>query len=128
MPDRRQHVYATLRYADAPAAMQWLASTLGFADHQVISNDDGTIAHAELAFGEDLIMLGSFDPARHSPGGPITIYLVRPDIDDHYAMAQASGADVTMEIHDTDYGSREYAVQDPEGNTWSVGTYQPSAG
>jgi uncharacterized glyoxalase superfamily protein PhnB len=26
--------------------------------------------------------------------------------------------------HDTDYGSRDFAAQDPEGNRWSFGTYR----
>lgn len=28
------------------------------------------------------------------------------------------------EPHDTDYGSRDFAAQDPEGNRWSFGTYR----
>jgi uncharacterized glyoxalase superfamily protein PhnB len=31
------------------------------------------------------------------------------------------------DLQDTDYGSREYAARDPEGNEWSFGTYQPFA-
>ena len=124
MSDRRQHVYVTLRYADAPAAIEWLKTTLGFVEHAVYAGDDGTIDHAQLAFGEDLIMLGSSsEPITSSQ----TIYLARPDIDEHYAAAVQAGADVTTPIVDQDYGSREYAVRDPEGNTWAVGTYQPSA-
>lgn len=122
MSDRRQHVYVTLRYADAPVAIEWLQATLGFTEHEIHVNDDGTIAHAQMAFGEDLIMLGSGVPT-----APQTIYLARPDVDEHYAVAVAAGATVTMPIVDQDYGSREYAVSDPEGNTWAVGTYQPSA-
>jgi len=30
------------------------------------------------------------------------------------------------ELHDTDYGSRDYAARDPEGNVWSFGTYRPA--
>jgi len=30
-----------------------------------------------------------------------------------------------MELTDTDYGSRDFAVRDPEGNIWSFGTYAP---
>ena len=30
-----------------------------------------------------------------------------------------------MEIHDTDYGSRDYSARDPEGNLWHFGTYWP---
>jgi hypothetical protein len=26
--------------------------------------------------------------------------------------------------HDTDYGSRDFAARDPEGNRWSFGTYR----
>jgi len=29
------------------------------------------------------------------------------------------------DLQDTDYGSREYSVRDPEGNVWSFGTYRP---
>jgi uncharacterized glyoxalase superfamily protein PhnB len=123
MSDRRQHIYATLRYTDAPAAIEWLQATLGFTEHEIHTNDDGTIAHAQLAFGEDLIMLGS-----GTTSGTQTIYLARPDVDEHFAAALEAGADVTMPITDQDYGSREYAIRDPEGNTWAVGTYQPSAG
>jgi uncharacterized glyoxalase superfamily protein PhnB len=30
----------------------------------------------------------------------------------------------TAEPHDTDYGSRDFAARDPEGNRWSFGTYR----
>jgi uncharacterized glyoxalase superfamily protein PhnB len=33
-----------------------------------------------------------------------------------------------MELTDQDYGSREYAARDPEGNVWCFGTYRPDAG
>ncbi len=28
------------------------------------------------------------------------------------------------ELHNTDYGSRDFAIRDPEGNHWSFGTYR----
>jgi len=31
-----------------------------------------------------------------------------------------------VELLDTDYGSRDYAARDPEGNLWSFGTYAGS--
>ncbi|HEX7161398.1 MAG TPA: VOC family protein [Trebonia sp.] len=39
------------------------------------------------------------------------------------ARAVAHGAKVTQELHDTDYGSRDFAIEDPEGNRWAFGTY-----
>jgi uncharacterized glyoxalase superfamily protein PhnB len=41
-----------------------------------------------------------------------------------YERAVAAGAEVLREPADTDYGSREFAVTDPEGNLWSFGTYR----
>jgi len=29
-----------------------------------------------------------------------------------------------MELTDQDYGSREFAARDPEGNVWCFGTYR----
>ncbi|TWG84000.1 hypothetical protein L603_002200000110 [Cellulosimicrobium cellulans J34] len=29
-----------------------------------------------------------------------------------------------MPLRDTDYGSRELVLRDPEGNLWSFGTYR----
>ncbi|MGX7676636.1 VOC family protein [Plantactinospora sp. DSM 117369] len=44
-----------------------------------------------------------------------------------YARAVAAGAEVVQEPRDTDYGSRDFLVRDPEGNRWSFGTYRGAA-
>jgi uncharacterized glyoxalase superfamily protein PhnB len=44
-----------------------------------------------------------------------------------FARANAAGAEVLSELHDTDYGSRDFAVLDPEGSRWSFGTYRGEA-
>ena len=31
-----------------------------------------------------------------------------------------------MELTDQEYGSRDFAVRDLEGNRWSFGTYEPT--
>ncbi len=84
-----------------------------------------------------MIMLGSAKDDEYgrnftSPdevGGKETrsAYLVVPDADQVYARAQAAGAPIIRPIQDTPYGSREFAVKDPEGHSWSVGTYDPWA-
>jgi uncharacterized glyoxalase superfamily protein PhnB len=50
--------------------------------------------------------------------------VVTDDPDRLFERAVAAGAEVTQPLHDTDYGSREFAVRDPEGNRWSFGTYR----
>ena len=41
-----------------------------------------------------------------------------------FERARAGGAEVTDRLHTTDYGSRDFAIRDPEGNRWSFGTYR----
>jgi uncharacterized glyoxalase superfamily protein PhnB len=73
-------------------------------------------------------MLGSARPdAAASRGQGGSIYIVVDDVNAHHERARVAGAEITRAPHDTDYGSREYAARDPEGNVWSFGTYQPFA-
>ena len=49
-----------LRYYDAPAAIDWLCRAFGFEKHLVVpGEEEGTIAHAQLRFGNGMIMLGT---------------------------------------------------------------------
>ncbi|SRR5579883_1408494 len=128
-------VISTLRYKNALAAIEWLCHILGFERHAVYTGSDGTIAHAELTLGGGMIMLGSqrddaYGRGFKSPGevGGVetrSAYVVVRDVDAIYARAQAAGATIVRQINNTDYGSREFGVKDPEGHTWSVGTYDP---
>ena len=130
----RSTIMPAMRYRNAPAAIDWLCQVFGFERHAVYANPDGTIGHAELALGGGMIMLGSQkddDYGRNfkSPAelGVETrsIYIVVPDADAVYARAQAAGATFVRPIQNMDYGSREFTVKDPEGHSWSVGTYDP---
>ena len=42
-------------------------------------------------------------------------------------LLQYRGGKIVRDIQNTDYGSREFTVKDPEGHSWSVGTYNPWA-
>jgi uncharacterized glyoxalase superfamily protein PhnB len=74
-------------------------------------------------------MLGSAPPADAANNWPLQpgsfgAYVVCDDPDALFARATAAGAEVLMPLHDTDYGSRDFMVRDPEGNRWSFGTYR----
>jgi len=129
-------IMPALRYKDAPAAIDWLCNVLGFARHAVYAQPDGSIGHAELTLGGGMIMLGSekndeYGRGFKSPGelGAETrsAYIVVPDADAVFARAQSTGAPVIRPLQDTGYGSREFTIKDPEGHSWSVGTYDPWA-
>ena len=46
-------------HQDAAAAIEWLCNAFGFEKHLVVPGENGGIAHAQLAFGNGMIMLGS---------------------------------------------------------------------
>lgn len=133
--DTRSTVMPALHYRDAPAAMEWLSGVLGFERHAAYENPDGSIAHAEMTLGGGMIMLGSQREGEQSSRlrspsqiGELetgSIYVIVPDADPVYARARSRGCTIVREIGSTDYGSREFAVRDPEGHTWTVGTYNP---
>ena len=52
-------IIPTLRYNDATAAVDWLCEAFGFEKHLVIPTNGGQISHAQLTFGNGMIMLGS---------------------------------------------------------------------
>jgi len=128
-------VIPTLRYNDAAAAIDWLCDAFGFEKHLVVPGEDGTIAHAQLVFGNGMVMLGSareseFDKLQRSSsasGGAVSQspYIIVEDVDKHYRRAVAAGAEVVIEIKDEDYGGRGYSCRDPEGNVWNFGSYDP---
>jgi uncharacterized glyoxalase superfamily protein PhnB len=137
MTNTKSTIMPTIRYQDAPAAINWLCDVLGCERHVVYTGKDGQIDHAQLTLGGGMIMLGSkrddaYERTFKSPpelGGVETrsVYVVVQDVDAVRARAQAARAEIVRPLANTDYGSREFGVKDPEGHTWSVGTYDPWA-
>ena len=116
----------SLLYRDPRAAIDWLERAFGFTRGMVVEDGD-RIAHAELWHGDSCVMLGGerSDDLGQPPGSGWS-YVVVEDADAHHARAKDAGAEIVMELVETDYGSRDYAARDPEGHGWSFGTYRPS--
>src|SRR5688500_14651637 len=119
-----------LRYRDPRAAMDWLERTLG-ATRGELHEDGGDVVHAEAWFGDGCVLFASVaEPGGDRiafDGGPAWVYVVVDDPRERYERAVAAGADVVRPLEETDYGSRDFSVKDPEGNLWSFGTYRPQA-
>jgi uncharacterized glyoxalase superfamily protein PhnB len=118
-----------MRARDALALIRFLVQAFGFEETAVYADGD-QVHHAELTWPlGGGIMLGSarapgapddWDP----PIGSFSAYVVTDDPDALFARATAAGAEVITPLHETDYGSRDFAIRDPEGNRWSFGTYR----
>ena len=114
-------IYPVLRYRDPRAAIDFLERAFGFKPVQVYE-EGGEIVHAELSYGDGMVMLGGAD----DEGTRGWSYVVVDDADAHFERAKSAGAQIIRELEDQDYGSRDYSARDPEGNVWSFGTYRPA--
>jgi uncharacterized glyoxalase superfamily protein PhnB len=129
-------VVPSLRYRDAVAAIDWLERAFGFERNAVYMGPNDTVAHAQLTFGNGMVMLGSasnegeygklmVQPDEIGLRETKGIYLVVSDADAIYATAKAAGAEMVLDIRDMDYGGRAFTCRDLEGHLWSIGSYDP---
>ena len=121
--------YPELLYRDADAGIRWLESVLGCERREEHRDDDGNVVHAELVFRGAVVMVGTAgvgrEPFSSLPAGGCLLYCGIDDVDALYERVREAGGDIAMDITDTDYGSRDFTVRDPEGNLWAFGTYRP---
>lgn len=125
-------LYPTFRYRDAGAMIVWLESAFGFVLQEKFMDGDA-VAHAEMTFGNAMIMLGSVRDDAYGamvgapgPGGGKSIYVAVDDADAMHAKAVKAGARILEPLVDRNHGSREFICADPEGNVWCFGTYRPA--
>ena len=119
-------VWLTLQAQDAPKLIDFYVDTFGFILAARYGQGD-TVDHAQLNWpeGNGGIMLGSHKPDADWSRQPGTAagYIVTTDPDALYERVLQHKVDVVCPLSDTDYGSREFVVRDPEGNLWSFGSY-----
>ena len=121
-------VWPTLRAHDARALIRFLVEAFGF-EETVVYADGDLVQHAQLSWPEGGgVMLGSVREEAEAftgptPPGAFSAYVVTADPDAVHARAKEAGADITTDLHVTDYSSRDFAARDPEGNRWYFGTY-----
>ncbi|GAA4363804.1 VOC family protein [Nocardioides caricicola] len=121
-------LWHTMSFRDADAMIAFL-SAIGFVEHATYRSetDPSVVEHAEWLWpGGGGLMFGSL-----REGGAVTnvggsaAYLVADDPDAVFDRAVEAGATVLRAMVDQDYGGRGGSVEDPEGNHWSFGSYQP---
>jgi uncharacterized glyoxalase superfamily protein PhnB len=115
--------------------VEWLCDTFDFRKQTIVKDENGEVKHAELTFGESMVMVGA---VQHSPfeklvvhpdqiGGveTQTCYLIVDDVEAHHAKAKAKNAEIIFGVRAEDGGGQGYACRDPEGHLWMFGTYDP---
>jgi uncharacterized glyoxalase superfamily protein PhnB len=102
-----------------------------------VGEDGKTVGHAELTYGNGMVMIGSVtngtaysDLVRQPTdvgGETQSPYLIVADVDAVYASAKAAGAVMVFDLEDKGYGGKGFTCRDPEGHVWSIGDYDPWA-
>ena len=111
-----------LVYEDVAGAIAWLAKAFGFTEHFRYGEPGGPVQGAQMHLGDAWIMLASARPGRASPlrlGGQtqsLTIFV--EDVDAHYQKAKSAGVKIVEELHETEYGERQYGAEDHAGHHW----------
>ena len=116
----------SLAYKDNRAALKWLQNAFGFEPSEVLTDAEGNIVHAEMTYGDGVVMIGSewadWTRSPASLGGKNTQRVhvgIERGIDEHCARARQAGAKIVMEPADQFYGARSYVALDLEGHYWT---------
>lgn len=115
----------TLR--NAVAAIAWYKKVFGALEIMRLTDQDGVIVHAELAFDDSILMLGEEDLDYHKgpnalDGTAVIINLYVKDVDEVVQIAQHEGAEIIYPVADQFYGDRAGRIKDPFGHIWVLST------
>jgi len=109
-------------YEDLPRAIEFLCRAFGFREHFRYGPPDAPKG-AQLLLEGACIMVrtaraGSSSPARCGcMTQSLTVFV--EGIDAHYEHAKAAdGVKIVEELHETEYGERQYGAVDLEGHHW----------
>ena len=93
----------SFRYRNAPVAIEWLCRVFGLRKNLVVPDDSGGVAHAQLSFGDGMIMLGS---VRENERGR---FIKQPDGCRCYLRtSQNVGAEILIPIKDEEYWRAQF--------------------
>jgi uncharacterized glyoxalase superfamily protein PhnB len=120
------NIYPELRCPSGPRAIAWLRDAFGFEPVVEVPGPDGTTVHAEVRFGDGLVMLSTADIGGSVWGDQMQAIAIHIDDPDAlFGRATAAGAAIVLPLATTHYGARHFWARDPEGFLWGFSTYRP---
>jgi PhnB protein len=129
IPDGYPRVTPYLCIDGASAAIDFYSKVFGATERVRMPGPDGRIGHAELQFGDSLIMLADEYPEmgirgpKAVGGTPVTISVYVEDVDGVFDRAVELGAKALRQVEDQFYGDRSGQFEDPFGHRWSVASH-----
>jgi PhnB protein len=129
IPEGYHRINPALAVDDAARAIEFYKEAFGAKERMVMPGPDGKIAHAELQFGDSIVMLSDPFPQAEtkSPkelgGSTVGLFMYVEDVDAVVQRAVDAGATVTMPVEDMFWGDRFGQVTDPFGHVWPIATH-----
>ena len=129
IPDGYPRVSPYLVVDGAAQAIDFYTQVLGATERMRMGGPDGKIGHAELEFGDSVVMLADEYPdmgyvgPKAVGGTPVTIGVYVEDVDKTFDAAVKAGAKALRPVEDQFYGDRSGQIEDPFGHRWSIQTH-----
>ena len=129
IPEDYPRVSPYLSVQGAAAAIDFYTEVLGAEERVRMPGPNDTVGHAELHFGDSVIMLSDENPeyGNVSPktigGSPVVLSVYVEDVDAVFEKALEKGATVISKVEDQFYGDRSGQFEDPFGHKWNVSSH-----
>lgn len=111
---------------DAAAAIDFYKAAFGAEEMVRLPAPDGRLMHACLRINGATVMLVDHFPEwggatpKSLGGTAVSMHLIVDDADAAIARAEGAGARVTQPAHDSFWGDRFGAIEDPFGHQWTL--------
>jgi len=130
IPEGYHAVTPYLAIKGAAKAMAFYKKAFGAKERMRMDAPGGMIGHAEMTFGDSVVMLADEYPPMDflSPqsrgGSSVSLHFYVPDCDAVVARAVKAGATVKRPLRDEFYGDRTASLEDPFGHLWHIATHK----
>lgn len=118
----QQAITPYLLYEDADAAVRFATDAFGFREVERMDGAGGGV-HVELRLdgtGARLFLGAPADGFRNprEVGRTSLVYVLVEDVDAHFELARAAGAEIVEDLNTLPFGHRRYGCRDPQGHEW----------
>jgi PhnB protein len=128
IPDSSSVVIPMLVCRDVPTEIDFCKTTFGALELGSRPGPEGTVVHALLTIGGEMIIIEAEWPTMASrapqPDGssPVVIFVYVEDVDAVIERAVAAGAKILLPVKDQFWGDRTGRIIDPSGHVWTIST------
>ncbi len=128
IPDNSSVVIPMLVCRDVSPEIDFCKTTFGAIELGRRPGPDGTVVHALLTIGGQMVIIEAQWPtlasrAPHPDGSsPVVIFVYVEDVDTVIERAMVAGAKVLLPVKDQFWGDRTGRIIDPSGHVWTIAT------